>query len=371
MILIMIDDKQLQGEGSFPVSCFTCKVSKVFYSKIAVANFKLQHLGHDVRQELVSFDSAVKETKGVEGEAKSEVKESKKVALSKLAVELTSHGPHDVPVFKVLGVQNDGIEAFTLSFPIEQRDELRKLIKSGSYTKKRFGDTISFTWSEKDVQISREAMKQLSSQEVKEKRAETKMNQATERNEGEVQKIEEKVVQQAHLIAKEKKERVENLLLARSYYIQEGEDYREEAIRISKVLKEFRWKIEPSYSIRVIFDDNICIEGNNGIISRKLIKRIESLGYRLTAVSVEGPSPTAWFKRRQAQMIQTQSKDESELRRRLEEKEKELQAERAKYESEKAKWEERFLALVNLLKKAGIEADLKQIEQGNNSINQG
>jgi len=87
------------------------------------------------------------------------------------------------------------------------------------------------------------------------------------------------------------------LLVSNSWYIQGGTGNRNEALRISKVLKAFRWKIEPVYTIGVILDDMLSIETSRGEISRTIISRIESMGYKLTAVVTEKGKPVAWFKK--------------------------------------------------------------------------
>lgn len=91
--------------------------------------------------------------------------------------------------------------------------------------------------------------------------------------------------------------RDEYLLVSKSWYVQGGNQNRQEAVRISKVLKEFRWKVEPVYTIGVMLDDLLSIETSRSEITRPLIERIEESGYRLTAVVVEQGKPVAWFKR--------------------------------------------------------------------------
>jgi hypothetical protein len=87
------------------------------------------------------------------------------------------------------------------------------------------------------------------------------------------------------------------LLVSKSWYIQGGMGNKKDAVRISKVLKAFRWKVEPIYTIGVILDDMLSIETSRGQISGTLIKRVESAGYRLTAVAIDQGKPIAWFKR--------------------------------------------------------------------------
>jgi hypothetical protein len=87
------------------------------------------------------------------------------------------------------------------------------------------------------------------------------------------------------------------LLVSKSWYIQGGKGNRKEAVRVSKVLKAFRWKVEPVYTIGVILDDMLSIETGRGQISGTLINGIEGAGYRLTAVAIDQGKPIAWFKK--------------------------------------------------------------------------
>jgi len=87
------------------------------------------------------------------------------------------------------------------------------------------------------------------------------------------------------------------LLVSKSWYIQGGTGNRKEALRVSKVLKAFRWNVEPVYTIGVILDDMLSIETSRSQISGTLIKRIEAAGYRLTAVVTDKGKPAAWFKK--------------------------------------------------------------------------
>jgi hypothetical protein len=92
------------------------------------------------------------------------------------------------------------------------------------------------------------------------------------------------------------------LLVSKSWYIQGGAGNRKEAVRVSKVLKAFRWKVEPIYTIGVILDDMLSIETSRSQISGTLMKRIEGAGYRLTAVAIDQGKPVAWFKREGSEM---------------------------------------------------------------------
>lgn len=91
--------------------------------------------------------------------------------------------------------------------------------------------------------------------------------------------------------------REEVLLVSASWHAHGGEPGRREAVRISKVLKAFRWKVEPAYTIRAIVDDVLGVETTGNRISRTLISKVEGAGYLLTAVSIQEGTPVAWFKR--------------------------------------------------------------------------
>jgi len=142
----------------------------------------------------------------------------------------------------------------------------------------------------------------------------------------------------------------EALLLAKSSYVQEGEESMKEAVRISKILRAFRWNVEPVYTIGVIVEDNLSIETNKGEISGSLVKQIESAGYKLSAVTANSSKPTAWFKRKPSEVPLV---DDPERTRQLEQKvaelNKTLHEEREGASEQKATWEKRFLLLTRLV----------------------
>jgi len=160
-------------------------------------------------------------------------------------------------------------------------------------------------------------------------------------------------VEKLEKVEKEKpKKNHETLLLAKSSYIQEGEESMNEALRISRVLKAFRWNVEPVYTIGVIVDDNLSIETNKGEISGNLVKQIENAGYKLSAVTANNGKPSAWFKRKLTPDVPLVDDPERTrlLERKVEELTKELQEERSGSSEQKATWEKRFLLLTNLVR---------------------
>jgi len=87
------------------------------------------------------------------------------------------------------------------------------------------------------------------------------------------------------------------LLVSRSWYAERGPKNMKEAVRISRLLRPFRWRIEPAYTIGVMVDDILSVESANGEIGGDMTKRIEGAGYKLSRVSVDSGKPVAWFKK--------------------------------------------------------------------------
>src|SRR2546422_11494283 len=87
------------------------------------------------------------------------------------------------------------------------------------------------------------------------------------------------------------------LLLGKFSQIEEGEEYSQEALRISKALGQFRWNIEPPYVIGALFDDIVSIQAQAGSIPKDFLEKVEELGYRFIAVDAPNGCVTAWFKK--------------------------------------------------------------------------
>jgi hypothetical protein len=87
------------------------------------------------------------------------------------------------------------------------------------------------------------------------------------------------------------------LLVSRSWYIEDGSKNLAEAVRISRILRPFRWTVEPAYTIGVMVDDILSVETANGEIGGDMTKEVEAAGYKLARVSVVKGKPVAWFKK--------------------------------------------------------------------------
>ena len=90
------------------------------------------------------------------------------------------------------------------------------------------------------------------------------------------------------------------LLVSKSWYIEAGPKNMSEAVRISRILRPFRWTVEPAYTIGVMVDDILSVETASGDIGGDMMKQVEGAGYKLSRVSVERGKPVAWFKKEPA-----------------------------------------------------------------------
>lgn len=138
-------------------------------------------------------------------------------------------------------------------------------------------------------------------------------------------------------------EKREPLLLARSSYVEDSEERRAEALKVSRALKEFRWNVEPPYVIGVMVDDNLSIETNIGVISSSVVKRVEELGYAFVAINVPQKSPIAWFKKSGGELGMLAPSLDAERTMNIEQRKR-------TYDKDKAVWEESFLSLLMTVK---------------------
>jgi len=273
------------------ITCLTCGLSKEFITDAAMANFRLNHLGHRLSAGRVKKEEAESKAGGEGGEERG----AEALKASRLVVDVSKRGEAGETELLVAGFCEDG-QGFERSFPLSRVREVRELLLRREFTD---NEGRVFSWDESAVDLLREAEETL---------------RALEEERAEPRHVENAVKKRAVLNAAARRSTVEDanavqqaerapgrLLLAKSSHVQQGEDYEREAERVSKVLKAFRWKIEPTYTIGVLFDDNLSIVTNTGLISKGLISKIEEIGYELVAIDVEGGKPTAWFKRKGAE----------------------------------------------------------------------
>ncbi len=151
------------------------------------------------------------------------------------------------------------------------------------------------------------------------------------------------------------KEKDDYLLVSKSWYIEEGSEKMREAVRISRSLRQFRWRVEPAYTIGVMLDDILSIETVKGEIGGELTKSIEKQGYTLSAVTADQGKLVAWFKRKPGFEIPTlpDSTEAFRLRTEVADLNKSIEEERKKADEQRQAWEARYTRLLDLLKEAG------------------
>lgn len=353
------------------VECKTCGISDAFYSNLSVEQFKVRHAGHEIveaagrpKASSSRFEQSVKEEKSLEEEAPTKV--------GKVIVNMEASLSLGQPLVRVRGFDQDLQEAFSTSVPFDEAKKAKEMLAKGEFvdydvTGRRY------VWDADAVEYELDAQEMLATpaQEIPEEwvaqpeaetsdvpqdasqpapaspeppigaqheepeppsKVETSAPVAApvviEEPQARVARVAPQQAQEprpepappapAPLQAKPKEvaasqpeQKDDNpLLVSKSWYIQGGTGKREEAVRISKVLKAFRWRVEPVYTIGVILDDMLSIETSRNQISRTLISRVEGAGYRLTAVTIEQGKPVAWFRRHEAG---PNGDDESEL----------------------------------------------------------
>ncbi len=302
---------QQESQKKLWITCTTCGITKTFYTSHGVRYFELSHLHHEIRKGRPQTEEVVPKEKEVTLETPSEVLqedspvELSTVQLEEVVVSLVTSGPEKKQSLSVRGIGPDGKNLFVLNFPVEKASEVRALIEQGEYTEDEIPPMGRFAWTPELLDVSDQVSSLLGLQKPT-NGAEIPKEVVAVPEPAQAEKVEEVAQPQAKAIAvptiprKEIKKEVP-LLLAKSSYIQENEENRQEATKISKVLMEFRWNIAPPYGINVLFDDNMSIQSNTGAISAGLVKKIEEIGYKFVAFEASHGAPTAWFKRKRTE----------------------------------------------------------------------
>ncbi len=306
---------QQENQNKLWITCSTCGITKAFYTPHGVRYFELTHLNHEIRK-------GKPETEGLEPMAKEEnvevapepledeaPVELATIQVEKFVVSLVTSGPEKKQSLRVRGIGPEEKDLFVLNFPAEKASEVRALIEQGEYSEDEIPPMGRFTWTPELLDVSDQVStllgihKPANGEEIQKEVVPVAEPAQVEKVEEITLPVEEVIQPEAKVAAivpiiprREIKKEVP-LLLAETSYIQENEENRNEATRISKVLMEFRWNIAPPYGINVLFDDNMSIQSNTGVISAGLVKRIEDIGYKFVALEASHGSPTAWFKK--------------------------------------------------------------------------
>lgn len=342
------------------VECKTCELSESFYSRLSVEQFKVRHAGHEVVEVSSGAQAApirgvrpVAEEKSLEDEAASKV--------AKVIVSMEASPALGQPQVRIRGFGADLEEAFSTMLPYDEAEKARGILSKGEFvdydaTGRRYvweADAVEYELDAKEMLAApvQETTEELAPEAeaieggvpqgtedpaaselpavapaekeeqtisdllstpvpAPEAKEETLEPPATQAAVEPVQQPRQEPVPAAAPPAPAPKSRMTqalpprveqkddgHLLVSKSWYIQGGTGNRDEAVRVSKVLKEFRWRVEPVYTIGVILEDMLSIETSRNQISRALISRVEGVGYRLSAVTIEQGKPVAWFRK--------------------------------------------------------------------------
>ncbi len=227
----------------FKVKCDTCRVSQTYYTDVGVRYFRTMHSDHNVVE-----DSALRVSETQEEHAPRAILERVKHA------SVTSEKSDPVSVIRSEPVQlrrnPQSAESITTQISSSMREHIRPRLAEGALLvphpkqeKSRKSEVLSSSVSAKTEEVT------------------------------------------------------PSLLLSNFSFLKEGENYRTEAIRVSNVLRTFRWKVQPPYVIGALFDDNLSIQSSTGVVSREVIMGIEQLGYYFVAAESPKGVMTAWFKK--------------------------------------------------------------------------
>ena len=320
----------------YEVTCVDCNTTKSYFTAQGVSYFKLNHDGHKIRVKepmhaeepkeeplpppkiKISREEPVPEPVELTVEAAGEedfseppetvyeapvhqVLAEDRVNLGNLVVDVVDEGAGRG--VKVFGIAN-GHERFTKEFDIHKIDELNSFLESGVYHDD--ATKMTYAWTPDKVDLSMDVAKMIEeppvpTQVVAEPAAPAPKVEDVRAPEQEVPPVEEKP--QAALTATVKSpgtQASEDVLLGKRSYIQEGDERWQECVRVSGVLRKFRWNTEPPYVIGAMFDDLMCVQSQTGMIKSSLIEEVKKLGYVFVAIEAPGGIVSAWFKRAEA-----------------------------------------------------------------------
>ena len=311
----------------FEVTCEDCGTTKSYFTAQGVGYFKLNHEGHRVKvreptqeegpaQEEQAEPPRVVETveepvpevfeehfaaaeaplpepepepEQVGYSAPARTLAEDRVRLGNLVVDVVDEGSGRS--VKVFGIAN-GRERFTKAFEVNKIDELNGFLESGVYYDG--ASELTYTWTPDKVDLSMDVVKI-----IDEAPAQAEVQQAApEPIQAQAQESQSQAVPKMLVPARGEAQTLpEGVLLGKRGYIQEGDAYAQESIRVSKALRKFRWNTEPPYVIGAMFDDLMCVQAQTGMIKSSLIEEVKKLGYTFVAIEAPGGTVTAWFKK--------------------------------------------------------------------------
>ena len=306
-----------EGSDLFEATCLDCNSTKSYFTAQGVGYFKLNHEGHKIRvrepsregkeeDEAARAPVAMDAEVGVEQPAVSQrgASASERIPMGNGAVRLMNlvvdvvdeESGRAVKVFGIAG----GVERFTKEFTFKQADDLNVFLESGVFADPATG--MTYTWSPDRIDISMDVVKMIEA--PREEPVAPAVLEA-EPMPVSVQEVEVEVpkapVVPTHTAAAELPKAqapAEEVLLGKLSYVQPGAEYRDASVRISKVLRKYRWNTEPPYVIGAMFDDLMSIQSQTGMIRASAIQAVAELGYEFIAIEAPSGVMTAWFKKK-------------------------------------------------------------------------
>lgn len=283
------------------VECKTCGLTESFYSDLSVQAFKLRHKGHQVeggeRNPGTPARAAAKPAPAAEPRAEP-AEDDFGTKLTRVLVDIAEVPDFAEPAFRVRGYVDGIDEAFMVAYPADEAAKVREVLAGGRYVRDEPRKAV-FSWEAYAVDYEEGVRERLETVATPTEAA-APAEVVVEELQLEVPRPEPVALSPApeRIVEVVKEEPEEDyLLVSKSWYVQGGAQNRREAARISKVLRAFRWRVEPMYTLGVMLDDIVSIESARNEIGRELVQSMESAGYRLTVIAADNGKLVAWFKK--------------------------------------------------------------------------
>ena len=327
-----------ENSDLYEVTCVDCNTTKSYFTAQGVSYFKLNHEGHKFKvktpagakepqseaplappkivetveeppMEPEEAPARMEEEQVPEPEEPLEVKyetpasqvlAEDRIRLGNLVVDVVDEGAGRA--VKIFGIAN-GKERFAKSFDVYKINELNGFLESGVY----YDDAskLTYTWTPDKVDLSMDVANMIDQPPVAPETVPEPV--AAEPNQGKavVAELEVPVAVAAPQVVPtpatvNASPLPEGILLGKRSYVQDGEAYAQECVRVSQVLRKFRWNTEPPYVIGAMFDDLMCVQSQTGMIKSSLIEEVRKLGYAFVAIEAPGGIVSAWFKKGEA-----------------------------------------------------------------------
>ncbi|MDE1854157.1 MAG: hypothetical protein KGI38_10510 [Thaumarchaeota archaeon] len=311
-----------EGSDLYEVTCLDCNTTKSYFTAQGVSYFRMSHEGHQIRAKEPAAPQESREPEAVvqtlekpvepvdeivEPEAGDVMEEApvmavvddSSVRLGNLVVDVVDEGKGRL--VKVYGIAG-GYERFSKTFEMRQVDAVNQFLESGLF----FDDSngTRYTWSPDKIDLSQDVVRMLDEPQapVVEEQVETPVviTPEVEVPQPEVETPASPVPAAPEVVRPSPRAGPgpsDEVLLGKLSYVQEGEEYRLESVRVSRTLRKFRWSIEPPYVIGAMFDNLMSVQSQTGMIKSPVIEAVSKLGYTFIAVESPGGSVTAWFRK--------------------------------------------------------------------------